>query len=100
MISKNRRLSKMTQTTQHPDPQPVLSPDLAELALQAAQKAARLAGKIQMEHFGKIQEVFTKGTNIDLVTTVDRQCDAEIVASLRHAFPADLFLTEESFQEG
>jgi myo-inositol-1(or 4)-monophosphatase len=95
----------MTQTTQHPDyqptaPQPALSPDLAERYLQAAQKAARIAGKIQMEHFGKIQEVFTKGTNIDLVTSVDRECDAEIVASLQHAFPADLFLTEESFQEG
>jgi len=90
----------MNPTNQSIASQPVLSPDQAEHYLKAAQKAASLAGAIQMKNFGQTQEIMTKGTSIDLVTAVDRECDAEIVEHLRKACPDDLFLTEETFEEG
>src|SRR5690349_2748311 len=79
---------------------PELSPEMADRYLKAAKKAAQQAGAIQMKNFGKTQVVMTKGTTIDLVTAVDRECDAVIVESLRKTCPDDLFLTEETFEEG
>ncbi len=81
-------------------PMPELSPELADHYLKAAQKAARLAGKRQLEGFGGVQDITTKGTSIDLVTAVDKACDAAIVESLQKACPTDLFITEETFVEG
>jgi myo-inositol-1(or 4)-monophosphatase len=79
---------------------PTLSPDREAHYLKAAQQAALLAGSIQMDRYGQTQEIMTKGTSIDLVTAVDRDCDAAIVAALKKACPGDLFLTEETFVEG
>jgi myo-inositol-1(or 4)-monophosphatase len=77
-----------------------LSPAVEERCLKAAQNAALLAGKRQMESFGQSLKITTKGTNIDLVTVVDQECDEIIVSSIRKACPSDLFLTEETYTEG
>jgi myo-inositol-1(or 4)-monophosphatase len=90
----------MNHTTQEAINRPTLSPEVADRYLKAAKKAAQQAASIQMKNFGKTQVVMTKGTSIDLVTAVDRECDAVIVESLRKACPDDLFLTEETFEEG
>lgn len=90
----------MNPTTQTPAHRPVLSPALEAHYLNAAKTAARRAGEIQMKSLGQIQQIMTKGTSIDLVTAVDKECDATIVAILKQACPDDLFLTEETFVEG
>jgi myo-inositol-1(or 4)-monophosphatase len=77
-----------------------MSPEKEYRCLKAAKQAALLAGKIQMASFGKIIQVDVKGTSIDLVTSVDKECDAVIVDTLRKGCPEILFLTEETFQEG
>jgi len=79
---------------------PALPPDQADHYLKAAKKAAMQAGVIQMKNFGQNQVVMTKGSSIDLVTLVDKECDATIVEILSKACPDDLFLTEETFEEG
>lgn len=79
---------------------PPMSPEKEDRCLKVALQAAQLAGKIQMASFGKTIQVDTKGTSIDLVTAVDRECDSAIVDTLRKGCPDTLFVTEETFQEG
>lgn len=90
----------MNKTPQFIANRPALSPDMEDHYLKAAKHAALLAGKLQMEGYGGVQDVMIKGTSIDLVTAVDKACDAAIVASLKKACPNDLFITEETFVEG
>jgi myo-inositol-1(or 4)-monophosphatase len=77
-----------------------LSPEAEQHCLKAAMHAAQLAGKLQMDSFGKNHKVITKGSNIDLVTVIDQQSDELIVSTLRKSCPDHLFVTEESFEEG
>ncbi|WP_373532153.1 inositol monophosphatase family protein [Vampirovibrio sp.] len=77
-----------------------MTPEKEDRCLKAAKQAALVAGKIQMASFGKVIQVDIKGTSIDLVTAVDKECDAAIVDVLRKACPDILFVTEETFQEG
>lgn len=77
-----------------------LSPEAEERCLKAAKTAALLAGKRQMESFGETLKIITKGTSIDLVTVVDKECDELIVTSLRKHCDVEHFVTEESFEEG
>lgn len=77
-----------------------LSPAAEQHCLKAALHAAQLAGKLQMEAFGKNHKITTKGSNIDLVTVIDQQSDELIVSTLRKSCPDHLFITEETFQEG
>ncbi len=63
--------------------------------LQVAVTAAKEAGTIQMDHFGKPQRVTYKGA-FDPVTEVDRLCDQAIQKTLRLAYPDHEILTEES----
>jgi len=77
-----------------------LAPDQVEKYLTVAKNAALHAGKLQMESFGKSLKIMSKNTDIDLVTTVDRESDALISSMLAEAFPHDKILTEEQFQEG
>lgn len=77
-----------------------MSPETEAHCLKAAIQAAQLAGKIQMASFGKTIQIDVKGTSIDLVTAVDKECDAAIVESLQKGCPDTLFLTEETFEEG
>lgn len=76
-----------------------LSPDTESQYLKLAQQAALEAGKIQMASFGASHKVMTKGTSIDLVTAIDKECDALIVSLLEKGAPGTLLLTEETFSE-
>jgi myo-inositol-1(or 4)-monophosphatase len=70
--------------------------------LQVAISVAKLAGLQFHERFvspSKACAVETKTTQRDLVTAYDKACDALILSHLQTAFPEDLFLSEESFQE-
>jgi myo-inositol-1(or 4)-monophosphatase len=67
--------------------------------LRVAVAAAKKAGRIQREHFGRINRVEYKG-EIDPVTEVDRLCEKAVVGMIREAFPAHDVLTEESPFEG
>jgi myo-inositol-1(or 4)-monophosphatase len=66
--------------------------------LQYAIEVARGAGKIVMEHFGKVERL-TKthvATKDEAVTEADRATQRFIVASLRKRFPDDGIIGEES----
>ncbi|MFI5262372.1 MAG: inositol monophosphatase family protein [Candidatus Limnocylindrales bacterium] len=65
-----------------------------ELAL--AVDLARQAGAIQMAHYGHLTAVEAKGSRGDLVTEVDRTCEALILEAVHRTFPADGVLAEES----
>lgn len=56
---------------------------------------AKNAGRIQLDHFGKVQEIKYKGS-IDIVTEVDKKCESYIIAELHKLFPDDDILAEES----
>ena len=79
-----------------------LSKQTLQHRLQVAVTVAKLAGLQFHERFvcpAKACAVETKATQRDLVTAYDKACDALILDHLQVAFPDDLFLTEESFQE-
>lgn len=63
--------------------------------LEMAVRAARDAGRIQVEAFDKPHTVDFKGET-NLVTDVDRACEEAIHSLLRRAFPTHDFLMEES----
>jgi len=67
--------------------------------LDAAVEAALQAGEIQRKALGQSRKIETKRTGIDLVTDIDKQCDALIREHLRRATPDALLVTEETFQE-
>lgn len=60
-----------------------------------AEETARGAGAILRRNFGRTQSVHFKG-EINLVTEVDRESEAYIMARLRLAFPHHGILSEES----
>lgn len=62
--------------------------------LEAAREAAKEAGRILMEGFGRRPEVYYKG-RINLVTEVDRRSEASIVTFLHRRFPDYTILSEE-----
>lgn len=78
----------------------LLSLEQQERFLTAAKHAALAAGKLQMASFGQAITIDTKGTSIDLVTSVDRDCDVLIRETLGKIDSHVLFLTEETYQEG
>ena len=63
--------------------------------LEIAVRAARAAGRIQLEAFDKPHNVDFKGET-NLVTEVDRGCEEAIFSLLSGAFPSHDFLLEES----
>ncbi|MEE8581168.1 MAG: inositol monophosphatase family protein [Myxococcota bacterium] len=65
-----------------------------EILLLATQ-LAREAGAIQRQRYETELQIDTKSESIDLVTDVDRECEALIVESLRRAQPDDAILAEE-----
>ncbi|MCX8118194.1 MAG: inositol monophosphatase [Desulfobacterota bacterium] len=71
----------------------------SEPYLAVALQAAREAGKIQMDHFGRPQSITYKG-EFDPVTEVDRLCDLTIQRTIRQQFPEHEILTEESPFQG
>jgi myo-inositol-1(or 4)-monophosphatase len=62
--------------------------------LEAARIAAKEAGRILMEGFGRRPRVYYKG-RIDLVTDIDRRSEASIVGFLHRRFPDYAILSEE-----
>jgi len=60
-----------------------------------AQRLAREAGAIQRERYETQLQIASKSRPIDLVTEVDRACEAHIVAALRRERPGDDILAEE-----
>ncbi len=62
--------------------------------LDAAIDAARIAGRIQLEGWGKKHDIEHKGV-ANLVTDVDLRCENAVIESIRGQFPGHTFLAEE-----
>jgi histidinol phosphatase-like enzyme (inositol monophosphatase family) len=63
--------------------------------LEAAKKAARMAGAVQLAFRSRAKRVVRKNDHSP-VTRVDKKCEEVISRSLNKTFPADGFLGEES----
>ena len=63
--------------------------------LALATRLARDAGAIQRERWGSELEISTKSADVDLVTEVDRACEALIVDAIEKERPGDAILAEE-----
>jgi myo-inositol-1(or 4)-monophosphatase len=70
------------------------APEIQSL-LDLARELAGRAGAIQRERYETGVAIETKSAAIDLVTEVDRACEAAIVEALRAARPDDAILAEE-----
>jgi myo-inositol-1(or 4)-monophosphatase len=70
------------------------TPKDLERFLGEARAAARDAGRIQLDSYGRSIDVSHKGV-INLVTEVDRRCEEAIVGRLGRAFPDHALLAEE-----
>ncbi len=68
--------------------------------LITAVKAARRAGKVILDNFGKIswEDIHLKMAS-DFVTSVDTKSEQIIIDTIRDAFPHHIFLAEESLKE-
>jgi fructose-1,6-bisphosphatase/inositol monophosphatase family enzyme len=64
-------------------------------AAEVARSAARLAGRILVERFGKVKQVTYKGRG-NVVTEVDKDVEAEVIALLSREYPDMPILGEES----
>ncbi len=63
--------------------------------LALAIRLAREAGAIQRERYGTKLRIETKSAAVDLVTEVDKACEALIVAEIERLRPEDAILAEE-----
>lgn len=69
----------------------------AEAALQKAVEWAREAGRIQMKYFrGNDLGIMTKSNVSDVVTRVDKECEAYLLEQIQSYFPEHAVLGEES----
>jgi myo-inositol-1(or 4)-monophosphatase len=71
------------------------SPVDVDLLRATAADAALLAGRIQKQRLGTEITVENKG-ELDLVTEVDKACEAAILSRIRRSFPTHDFVAEES----
>ncbi len=69
--------------------------DERSAVLELAQRVAREAGAIQRERYETALAIETKSSSIDLVTEVDRACEAVIVGAIERERPADAIVAEE-----
>ena len=69
-------------------------PQLVQRLLLARELALR-AGGVQRSRYETHLTIESKSASIDLVTEVDRACEALIVSAIREEFPADAILAEE-----
>ncbi len=67
--------------------------------LKTALRAARAAGTIQKRNYGKTHDIRFKG-EINLVTEVDKACEAAVLKILSKAHPDHDILTEETGAHG
>lgn len=63
--------------------------------LEVAKQAARAAGEIQLAGLTRQLLIETKRSPIDLVTEVDRMCEAEVARQIKESFPTHQLLAEE-----
>ena len=63
--------------------------------LELAFRLARAAGEIQRDRYATDLEIHTKSAPVDLVTDVDKACEALIVGTLESERPEDAILAEE-----
>jgi myo-inositol-1(or 4)-monophosphatase len=63
--------------------------------LEIARRLAREAGALQRQRYETTIEVGTKSSAVDLVTEVDRACEALLVETLERERPGDAILAEE-----
>ncbi len=71
-----------------------VSPELLAI-LDLARDLAQRAGALQRERYETELDIRTKSAKIDLVTEVDKQCEALIVAGIEAARPGDAIVAEE-----
>jgi len=65
--------------------------------IKTAQKAAKEAGKILLEHYGKVSsDAIRKKMANDFISFVDEQSEQKIMSILKNQFPGHGFLAEES----
>jgi myo-inositol-1(or 4)-monophosphatase len=64
--------------------------------LKTAIKAAKEAGRIQLEYMTKELDIETKASEFDLVTQVDKLAEKTIIDIISKEFPTHSFLAEES----
>jgi myo-inositol-1(or 4)-monophosphatase len=69
--------------------------DTYQRELDVAVEAARGAGRIQMEHYERLERIVHKSEH-DVVTEVDHLSENLIIETVRRAFPGDAVLAEES----
>ena len=92
--SRARRRPTRGACSACPSRSPRVADDVA--AVHAlAMRLAREAGAIQRARYETALEIGTKSRPIDLVTEVDRACEALIVAAIRRERPGDDILAEE-----
>ena len=70
-----------------------------ERELDVATDAARHAGAVQRQLFGRLERVTAKGRR-DVVTEADYQSEATIIGAIRAAFPDDAIVSEEAGATG
>lgn len=68
--------------------------------LEVAFDAAKAAGAIQLEGLNRQLRIETKRSPIDLVTEVDKMCEAEIARRISARFPDHQLLAEEGTTSG
>ncbi len=68
--------------------------------LAVAQDAARAAGALQLEGLSRQLKIETKRSPIDLVTEVDKMCEAEIARRISQHYPDHQLLAEEGTTGG
>ena len=71
-----------------------------EVVLDLALSLARSAGEIQRSRYETALVVETKSAPVDLVTEVDRDCEALVVEGIRGARPDDAIVAEEGSRSG
>ncbi|MDA2935927.1 inositol monophosphatase [Patescibacteria group bacterium AH-259-L05] len=59
-------------------------------------KALKIAGKISMKYFGKIDTVKTKENHSDIVTQADLEADKAIIKTITEHFPNHSIISEET----
>ncbi len=84
----------MTTTPDDPTTAQV-SAETSSSILALAERLAREAGEVQRSRYESQLDIQTKSAAIDLVTEVDRQCEALIVSGIENERPGDAILAEE-----
>ena len=67
--------------------------------MAVAEEAARAAGTLLLDGFGREKEIHTKSSAVDFVTQFDLAAEALILARLQAAFPDHGFIGEEGTDE-